>query len=201
MRACLLTVAMLAGGVVAFADEKKAESKLPLCPVMEEAVDWNVKTSTDSGAVYFCCPPCAKKYNADPAKYEEKVAQQRAMLQKMDKVQVRCPVGGEEIDPKVSRKVDGKAVQFCCEKCAAAYEKDPAKYQARLADSYTYQVTCPVEGGRIDPASYVDLPTGERIYTCCKPCGEKLTNDPAKYAPKLAEQGINLNLKKLKKPA
>jgi hypothetical protein len=115
------------------------ESKLPLCPLMGEPVDFTVKTMTDEGPVYFCCKDCIPKY-----------------------------------------------------------EKDPAKYRAKLEASYTYQTKCPVSGDKIDPTAFTDLPTRQRIYLCCAGCGEKLLNDPAKYAPKLAEQGVNVDVKKLK---
>lgn len=180
---------------------KAAAGKLPLCPVMDEPIDFNVMAATEEGPVYFCCARCIAKYEADKSKYSDQVKAQREMLAKMEKIQVKCPVGGEPIDPKVSKKIGEQTVTFCCEKCAAAYEKEPAKYETKLRACFTYQTICPVGGEKIDPTAFVDLPTGERIYTCCKKCGASLLADPAKYAPKLAEQGINLDLKKLSKKA
>jgi YHS domain-containing protein len=89
-------------------------------------------------------------------------------------------------------------VYFCCGDCVPKYKASPAKYRAKLEASYTYQTRCPVSGKKIDPAAYVDLKTGERIYLCCEDCGAKVSKEPEKYAPKLAEQGVNLDLKKLK---
>jgi YHS domain-containing protein len=171
---------------------------LPLCPVMGESIDFNVKTMTPSGPVYFCCPMCIEKYEAEPAKYAAKVAQQRAALEKLDRVQVACPVSGKPIDGKTFATVQGQRVGFCCEQCVPEYEKDPAQYKAALAASYTYQTLCPVRGEKIDATVYRDLPTGERIYFCCNACVDKLLKDPAQYAPNLAKQGIHLDVKKLK---
>lgn len=173
-------------------------AKLPLCPVMGNPIDFNVKTMADEGPVYFCCPMCIKKLERDPAKYAEKVAVQREALKKMKRIQVNCPITGNPIDGKTFAMIEGKGVYFCCQRCVAQYEKDPAKYAGKLEGSYTYQTLCPVGDEKIDPTSYVDLSTGERIYLCCGGCANKLQKDPERYAPKLAEQGINIDVKKLK---
>jgi len=71
----LASIVLLAGTAVALAQHQhgqhkkatpdtkqdKKGPKLPLCPVMGEAVDFNVKTMTDQGPVYFCCEGCIKK--------------------------------------------------------------------------------------------------------------------------------------------
>jgi YHS domain-containing protein len=171
--------------------------KLPTCPVSGEAVDFTVKTMTADGPVYFCCPDCIKPFEAEPAKYAEKVAAQRAMLKKMERIQVTCPVMGEPIDGKTFATVGGEKIAFCCPNCVASYEKEPAKYKAKLEASYTYQTKCPVTGEKINPLRFVDLPAGQRIYLCCPACGPKLLKEPVKYAPQLAAQGIKIDVKKL----
>ncbi len=174
------------------------ESKLPLCPVMGESIDFNVKTATDEGPVYFCCAGCVEKFEKDPQKYAKKVAAQRQALKKLPRVQVNCPLNGEPVDRKVFAEQDGRKVYFCGAGCQKSYEKAPAKYAAKLEASYTYQTRCPVMGGAINPTSFSDLPTGQRIYFCCPGCDKKLLADPEKYAPKLAAQGVNIDVKKLK---
>jgi YHS domain-containing protein len=177
--------------------EPMSRSPRPLCPVLGEPIDFSVKTTTDEGPVYFCCPNCIPKLEKDPAKYAERVAAQRETLKKMDRVQVACPVTGKPIDGKTAVTSNGQSIGFCCKDCPAKYEQNPAKYNGALEAGYTYQTHCPVSGEKIDPTAFVDLETGQRIYLCCKGCGEKLTKDPAKYAPKLEDQGIKLDLKKL----
>ena len=90
-------------------------------------------------------------------------------------------------------------MEFCCKDCVAIYEKDPAKYQAKLEASYTYQTKCPVSGEDIDPTAFHDLATGQRVYLCCTHCRKKLSEDPAKYVSKLEAQGVHVDVKKLKK--
>jgi YHS domain-containing protein len=183
------------------ADMLAAAPELPKCPVMGEAIDFAVKTMTKDGPVYFCCAGCIKKLEKDPKKYAEEVADQRAALAKMERVQVSCPVSGRPVDKKLTAKIDGQTIAFCSETCLTEYEKSPAKFKAKLEDSFTYQARCPITGDKIDPTAYSDLSTGQRIYFCCKNCGPTFLKDPAKYVSKLKEQGVNIDLKKLKSSA
>ena len=46
-----------------------------------------------------------------------------------------CPVSGEkvgEMGPPVSIDYQGKKVAFCCDTCIAKFQKEPAKYIAKL---------------------------------------------------------------------
>ena len=43
-----------------------------------------------------------------------------------------CPVMGEPIDPAVYTDYEGRRIYFCCQVCKAAFEKDPAKYVAKV---------------------------------------------------------------------
>ena len=171
--------------------------KLPNCPVMDEPIDFTVSAKTDKGPVYFCCAGCIDKFNKKPEKYAEKAAAQRTALKDRPKIQVICPVSGKAVDGKTSLKHEGQTVGFCCANCPAKFQADPAKYQAALANSYTYQTMCPVMNEEIDPTSFSVLPTGQKIYYCCDGCGEKLVKNPAKYASKLAAQGVNIDIKKI----
>ena len=87
----------------------------------------------------------------------------------------------------------------CGKDCIGKYESDPAKYASALANSYSYQTTCPVMGGKIDPKSSTKLSTGETIYYCCQMCDKTLRDDPAKYNKNLVAQGILVNWAEVKK--
>jgi len=170
---------------------------LPNCPVMDEPIDFTVSTATDDGPVFFCCSGCIEKYNKNPEKYAKKTAAQRAALKDRPKIQVACPISKKGIDPKVFIVHEGQRVNFCCTGCVGKFEKDPGKYQAGLANSYTYQTTCPVMNEKIDPTSFSVVPASQKIYYCCDGCGGKLVKNPAKYAAKLAAQGVNIDVKKI----
>ena len=176
-----------------------AEVATPNCAVMDEPANLGLSVATDDGPVYFCCKGCIPKFQKDPAKYATKVAAQRKALAKRAKVQVTCPVTKEPVDRKVSIERDGETVYLCCKGCVGKYERDPAKYATALANSYTYQTTCPVMGEAINPKVSTVLSTGETIYYCCKGCDKPLRKNPAKYNKNLVSQGILVNWAEVKK--
>ena len=171
---------------------------LPDCPVMGEPVSLAVSTPTDDGPVFFCCKGCIKKFNEEPEKFGKLVAEQRKILGPRPKVQVVCPVSGKPVDSKFSIEHEGKTISFCCADCGPKYKENSAKYTVALANAYAYQTKCPVSGKEIDPKSFSKLPTGETVYFCSGGCEKKFLETPEKFAPKLAEQGVAINVEKLK---
>jgi YHS domain-containing protein len=93
--------------------------------------------------------------------------------------------------------LQGQKILFCCEGCIGKFEKNPAKYATALANSYTYQTQCPIMGGTISPKAAVELTDGRKIYFCCAGCDKKLAQNPEKYLPKLAAQGVGVSAKDL----
>lgn len=179
--------------------EHAQTAAVPKCPVMGEPANLALSVPTDDGPVFFCCKGCISKYQKDPGKYAAKVAAQRKALADRAKVQVTCPVSKEPVDQKVFVESNGKKVYFCCKGCAGKYQSNPAKYAAALANSYSYQTTCPVMGGKIDPKVSTTLSTGETIYYCCPGCDKPLRDNPAKYNKNLVAQGILINWAEVKK--
>lgn len=192
----LMLVVVLVSGL---STVQASEGVLPDCPVMGEPINLAVSTATEDGPVYFCCGGCIKRYNANPEKYAQKVANQRTILAKRDKVQVTCPVTKKVVDPKVSIEHNGEKVYFCCTGCVGKFKSDPSKYAAALANSYTYQTSCPVMDEPIKPNMFTTLASGAKVYYCCNRCEKKLLADPEKYAVKLAAQGYDIGAKKLRK--
>lgn len=50
------------------------------------------------------------------------------------------------------------------------------------------QTVCPIMGGKIDKAQYVDV-EGHRVYMCCGGCAAKIKADPAKAIEKIRARG------------
>jgi YHS domain-containing protein len=201
--ACVLSLGL--GVSVALADpqdkEKGSETmaaELPACPVSGKPINFAVSTPTDDGPLFFCCQACVPKYVANPDKYASQVAVQREALSGRPKIQVTCPVSGEPVDTKVFLEQDGKNVYFCCNGCISKYQADPRKYAAALANSYTYQVKCPVTGEEIDPQSFTEVASGHRIYFCCDSCKPKFDATPEKYLTRLGAQGFRFDKKEMK---
>ncbi len=169
-----------------------------MCPVMNEPVSYFVSTPTADGPVYFCCKGCIKKFKKNTSKYAAKVERQRAVLAKLPKIQVSCPVSGEVVDSAVTVDHNGEKVAFCCTKCKDKFQSYPSRFKAKLAASYTYQTKCPIMGEEIDPEAFTEFNTGEKVYYCCPKCADKLIADPAKYNDKLVEQGVHIDWEKAK---
>jgi YHS domain-containing protein len=56
-------------------DETAAATEQKICPVMENPIDKDVFVEYQGKKVYFCCPECKAKFNADPEKYIAKLPQ------------------------------------------------------------------------------------------------------------------------------
>ena len=72
-----------------------------------------------------------------------------------------------------------------------AEEAQPAG-KAAAEQAVKKQTLCPVMGGEINKALFVDY-EGKRVYVCCKMCVAEMKKDPAKYIKKLEAEGITLD--------
>lgn len=57
------------------ADETTAVTEQKICPVMGNPINKDVFVEYEGKKVYFCCPECKGKFNADPEKYIAKLPQ------------------------------------------------------------------------------------------------------------------------------
>lgn len=100
------------------------------CPFSGEKINPDTKTELNGVAFCFCCENCHKKFN-DTADAEQ-LNLVFADITKGFTLQTLCPVSNKPIDPEHSVEHEGKRVYFCCDKCPAAFKKDPAKFLAKL---------------------------------------------------------------------
>lgn len=78
-----------------------------------------------------------------------------------------------------------------CTECPihrALFPKDSSQNGAPAPQVATGQRTCPVMGGRINPAVYTDH-EGKRVYFCCPRCIDTFKKDPERYVAKVQAQG------------
>jgi len=52
-----------------------AEVEQKACPVMGQPINKNIFTEYKGKKVYFCCPPCKEKFEANPEEYVAKLPQ------------------------------------------------------------------------------------------------------------------------------
>lgn len=83
-----------------------------------------------------------------------------------------CPVKGKDVDG--SKAVEYTAT-FCCGKCVAKFEKEPAKYASKLAEAE--EGKCAFSGKDLDPDATATI----QIAVCCGGCKKKVSEDPLKY--------------------
>ena len=112
--------------------QRAAIAKLPKvqtgCPISGQAISKDSPTVDHNGSkVAFCCAGCKGKFEADPSKYQSKVAASFTY-------QTKCPISGQPIDPSASVElVNGAKVYACCGTCAGKIKAEPSKYAKKLA--------------------------------------------------------------------
>ena len=98
------------------------------CPLTGKPVNPEAKSDVGGVSVGFCCDKCKGKVD----KADDKVALVFGDISKGFTLQTTCPVSGKAINAARMVEHDGQKVYFCCDKCPAAFEKDPSKYTAKL---------------------------------------------------------------------
>jgi Cu(I)/Ag(I) efflux system membrane fusion protein len=116
-----------------------------VCPVMGGEINPEVYTDLHGVRVYFCCPPCIKRFRDNPQEYMDKLPEPlRIKLKKAmnnqegddtgDIAQTVCPVMGGEINPEVFTDLHGVRVYFCCPPCIKPFRDSPQEYVDKLPD-------------------------------------------------------------------
>ena len=86
----------------------------------------------------------------------------------------KCPISNRAVD---ETKTSDYKVEFCCENCQSKFEKDPAKFLPKAAE--TEAGTCIISG---QPAK---VSTTLNIGFCCGNCKGKFDKEPKKFIGKV----------------
>jgi YHS domain-containing protein len=132
---------------------------------------------------------CQEKPAANPADSAKATASGAAK----EIAQKLCPVTGEEIDPSIYVDYQGKRVYFCCSKCVADFEADPAKYLAKMEEQMKSpppakpSTTATPSPGEASAAGYWTCPMHPQIHEAqagkCRICKMALVWKAAEPAP------------------
>ena len=99
------------------------------CPLTGKACNPDATVEVDGTKIAFCCNNC----KGATEKADDKIAKVfGGDLSKGFTTQIKCPVSGQPINVKQTVDYKGAKVYFCCDKCPAAFEKDPSKFTAKL---------------------------------------------------------------------
>ena len=125
-------------------DKKMIEQQLPYypletCVVMDEelgSMGEPINHIYKNRLIRFCCKMCIKEFNENPKAYLEKIdkaiIEQQSEHYPLDTCAVMDNSKLGSMGEPVQMVVASRLVQFCCAGCKPAFEKDPAKYIARL---------------------------------------------------------------------
>lgn len=103
---------------------KVVDTKNKACPVMAETLEPDAKQVTVQGhKIGICCAGCDKKMKK-AANHYIALAMDANLVEAKNK---KCPISGNDVNRNSTLIVDGVLVDFCCDKCVAAVEKEPAK--------------------------------------------------------------------------
>ncbi len=91
-----------------------------------------------------------------------------------DKFTAKCPVSGEAAVIEQFTAYKEKQVYFCCDKCKAAFEAEPAKFEVKanhqlVQTKQFVQKKCPLTGGPLDKEQSVRV-SNVTVRFCCEKC-------------------------------
>jgi YHS domain-containing protein len=132
----LVALAVMAGAMAVIAADKLAPKPQTTCPVTGNAIDAKTSPHVDwqGQRIYFADQAAANAFRKDPEKAFAKFAAEGVTL---ENIQTTCPVSGESLEggdmgPPVAVGYKGRTIMFCCNMCPPKFEKEPAKYLAKL---------------------------------------------------------------------
>lgn len=113
---------------------QKASYPLKTCAVSGEELGADaVDFVSGTRLVRLCCKDCIKGFQKEPAKFMATIDAALISEQKKSYPLDTCLVSGEKIKGDGFDHLYGtRLTRFCCEKCAASFDKEPAKYLAQL---------------------------------------------------------------------
>jgi YHS domain-containing protein len=119
-------------------------------------------------------PESAEKKTAPKKDKEKSGAEKKDGDKKEEKFTAKCPVSGEAATKEQFTAYKEKQVYFCCDKCKAAFEAEPAKFEVnanhQLAQTKQFvQKKCPMTGGPIDKEQSARV-SNVMVRFCCEKC-------------------------------
>jgi YHS domain-containing protein len=159
------------------------ENTQTTCVVSGEELDQDAVTlAFGNKTIKVCCKKCAKKVNAEPVKYFDKLEGRKA--------QERCAVMGGKIIPKNSFVVNGTHVDQCCPGCEKKWRAEPAKYFSKLSEQKIVlqpaSNRCPVMPKMaVKDRRYFVTMGARRFYFCSEGTRAKFLENPKKYMKNL----------------
>lgn len=170
-QALLLSFGLAA--LVAIASALTADENQSSC--CKNKAQSTVSTTSDDGAA---CPAGGKCCGHAQQTTVALAADDAPKDKEKSKVQAKCPVSGEKISKDAAVDYKGGKLYFCCEGCAAKFNKDKAKYETKanvqlVATGQAKQKACPLSGGKMNESTKIEV-DGIPVAFCCAGCQGKV---------------------------
>ncbi|MEJ7589934.1 MAG: hypothetical protein WKF77_00130 [Planctomycetaceae bacterium] len=116
----------------------------------------------------------AKKADSPDAKPEEGEKKDGDKEDDEDKFTAKCPVSGKAALKEQFTAYKEKEIYFCCEKCIAAFEAEPAKFEVKanhqLVQTKQFkQKKCPISGEDFVKEQSARV-ANVNVHFCCEKC-------------------------------
>lgn len=161
----ILSIASICCLAATSADDKdKAAEKPAVKTEKAESKDSAEKKTT----------PKKEKETSAAKKDGDKEGAEKSEEADKDKFNAKCPVSGEAAVKEQFTAYKEKQVYFCCDKCKAAFEAEPAKYEVKanhqLVQTKQFKQTkCPISGEKIDKEQSARV-NNVTVRFCCEKC-------------------------------
>ncbi len=138
LRWLVAAVATVLLAAPALAAEKKSKYPKPypreVCAVSEEKLGGMGEPFVfvhEGQQIKLCCKSCKKDFDANPAKFLARIEEEAKKVKKYPGK--TCLMSGEPLPADAPASIfKGQEFKFCCEDCQKKFDKEPAKYAAKL---------------------------------------------------------------------
>ncbi|MEZ6102977.1 MAG: hypothetical protein R3E01_28885 [Pirellulaceae bacterium] len=118
---------------------------------------------------------------------------------------IKCPVSGKDINAEACKEFHEGKVYFCCNNCAAAFEKDSDKFATKanyqlFATKQFEQKACPMSGKPVNDEVVAEV--GKvKVKLCCEGCQGKVNDadDAGKLELTFSEKAFENGFAKVEK--
>ena len=105
---------------------------------------------------------------------EKKEGDKKEESDEEKKFTAKCPVSGEAAKQEQFASYKEKQVYFCCEKCKAAFEAEPKKFEVKANHQLVHtkqfvQKKCPISGAAVKKEEFARV-SNVKVMFCCEKC-------------------------------
>ena len=161
----ILSIASICCLAVTSADEKDKAAEKPAAKTEKAESKDSAEKKTN---------PKKEKETSAAKKDGDKKGAEKSEESDKSKFTAKCPVSGEAATKEQFTAYKEKQVYFCCDKCKAAFEAEPAKFEVKanhqLAQTKQFmQKKCPMTGGPLDKEQSARV-SNVMVRFCCEKC-------------------------------